>query len=275
MMYKAFLLFAMVAAAFAASISSAAVVHIIEPYALNATNGTTILLGKVGPGQTFYITINSTTDNSTGFPVNYGWNVLNASLLPPGWFAQPQRTDSLSPTLEIRPSPSTPNGTYAFKVTAINTGNYSGLGSVTFIALVNVTPDVFSISVSPKVLHAVIGVPADVQINISNFGVSDNPFLINASGLPAWNRTLQVIALHGTSKTFQYPIVESTPGTYPVNITVSSVSSPLVKQSSHIQMDIPQSLGNDYEALGYGNLLFPIIYEPVYAVLYIIDLILR
>ncbi|MEM3841197.1 MAG: hypothetical protein QXN59_00670 [Candidatus Micrarchaeaceae archaeon] len=258
-----------------AASSVPATVHIIEPYSANVTNGSTLILGKVGPGQTFYITINSTAENKTGFPVSYGWNIVNASGLPPGWFAQPERTDSLSPTLEIRPSPSAATGNYAFRVTATNIGNYSGLGNVTFTSIVNVTPDVFSVKVSPKILHAAVGVPAYVDVNISNLGVSDNPFLINATGLPAWNRSIEVIALHGTSKIFEYPIVESSPGVYPINISVSSITSPLVRKHLYMTLDISQSLGNDYEALGYGDLIFPIIYEPVYAVLYIISLASR
>ena len=274
-MYRLALLAGVLFAVAILSASYASVVQVTEPYAVNVTNGTTLILGRVGPGQPFYITINSTAKNATGFLVNLGWNIINASDLPAGWTAHPKRTYSQSPMVEITPSPLAANGSYAFKVTVSNVGNESGLGNVSFISVINVTPDVFSVNVSPKDLQAVIGAPAEVHINISNFGVSDSPFLISAYGLPSWNRTIQVIALHGTSKTFSYPIVESTPGTYPINISVSSVSSPLVKKSAQISLDIPQSLGNDYEAIGYGSLLFPIIYEPVYAVIYIIDTILR
>ena len=257
------------------ALSAGSYVNVISPYNATIHNNGTIYLGKVGPGQTFYITISSTAFNKTGSPINRGWNELVASGVQKGWVVQNSSLYTSALSVSIKPSPYALNGTYSFYVTAVNIGNYSKLGTVSFRAYVNVTPNVFRLNVSPKVVDVGSGEPANLYISINNTGVSANPFSIGLRGLPAWNTTETVFALHDARRVFPYPVYELTPGVYHLDVHVDSVASPLVYKDSNVTLVVKQSLLNDYSAIGQGTMLFPAVNAPAYAVMYLISLIFR
>lgn len=255
------------------SIPVAASINITEPYPAIVPNNGSMYLGKVGPGQPFYVTAESTAINASGIPIERGWNQLNATGLPAGWVVTNSSVYSEYLTVRITPSSTAANGTYTFRLIARNFGNYSKLGIVEFTAYVNVTPDVFSLTVNPYNITTGPGEPSNIYITINNTGVSDSPFYINAQGLPAWNGTEDVIALHQTSRTFVYPIYEYEPGTYKARMYVGSTASSLVHKQANVTMVVRASVPNDYKAIGYGAAVFPVIYEPVYAVMYLLRLL--
>jgi len=98
-------------------------------------------------------------------------------------------------------------GIYNLTITAINVGNYSRLGNITVYAYVNVTPNVFGLSVTPTNIRSGIGQPTNLYITINNTGISNDPFSINVYGLPAWNVSDQVVALHATTSSYVYPVM--------------------------------------------------------------------
>lgn len=198
---------------------------------------------------------------------------MYASGLPQGWVVSNSSIYSKYLSVKVTPYANAPNGTYQFKIIAQNFGNYSKLGSIEFTAYVNVTPNVFALSVSPTNISVGPGQPASIQVTINNTGVSDSPFYITAKGLPAWNSSMEVIALHDTSKSFSYPVYEDEPGLYTATMYVSSVASPLIHKESSISLLVQASVPNDYSAIGSGSVAFPIIYEPAYAVMYFIRLL--
>jgi len=258
-----------------AALAHASYVNITEPYNTTVIQNSSVYLGKVGPGETFYVTISATTTNQTGASVPIGWDELEASSLPNGWLSTNSPLYTSSPSIKIAVSPQAPNGTYSFNLSAINVGNYSKLGTLRFTAYVNVTPDVFKLDVTPTSISAAPGVPADIYVSVNNTGVSDSPFNITIHGLPAWNLSETVIALHHTVGYYTYPVYENEPGQYNIQLYVSSVSSPLVNKQSSITLTTKASVPNDYAALGQGALTFPIVYAPAYAVMYLIDIIAR
>lgn len=270
-----YLLITMIAAVALIAISGATYVNITEPYNATVNQNGSIYLGKVGPGQTFYVTISATTENSTGATYSIGWDELIASSLPNGWITENSALYTTNPSIKITVAPQAQNGTYSFNLTAINLGNYSKLGDLKFLAYVNVTPDVFKLNVNPTVIDSAPGVPFNIYVNINNTGVSDSPFNITLVGLPAWNYSKEEIALHHTQGSFVYPVYVDEPGVYHVGLYVSSVASPLIYKQSNLTLTTKASIPNDYEALGQGALTFPIIYAPAYAVMYLIDLIAR
>ncbi len=252
--------------------ANATYLSVIGPVSANLTQNQSVYLGKVGPGQSFYVLANATTTNSSGTKViNIGWDRLYASGLPQGWSMQASPLYENPMKMKVTVSPNAPYGQYKLTLQAENVGNYSKLGNLTFYAYVNVTPDVFKLNVNPTYISTGTGQPANLYINISNTGISDDPFIINAYGLPAWNVSYQVISLHGTSKTFIYPVFIDEPGSYNFNLTVSSSSSGLISQSYGITLVSQASLLNDYSAIGQGVVLSPIIYGPVYSVMLLID----
>lgn len=257
---------------FLAIMSSGAYVKVIEPYNATLYNSGSVYLGDVGPGQTFYITITAASTNSNGLLINYGWNSFTAMNLPEGWVVQNSSFNTQTLSINIRPAENAPDGRYSFNLTAINTGNYSGLGTVQFTAYVNVTTDVFKLNLSPTNVSAGIGKPTNIYITIDNTGVSDSPFVVSVAGLPGWSaQPLEVIALHSTTKSIVFPLYEYTPGVYTAVFHVESLASPLVYKNTNVTLVVKPSLYNDYLAIGQGAPIFPIIYEPAYAIEYLIS----
>lgn len=247
-------------------------ISIIGPVTANLTQNQTIYLGKVGPGQSFYVLANATTTNASGTKlINIGWDKLYAPLLPQGWSMQQSPLYENPMKMKITVAPNAAYGEYKVPLTAVNVGNYSKLGNMTFFAYVNVTSNVFQLNVSPTTVSAGTGQPVNLYITINNTGISDDPFIINAYGLPAWNISYQVISIHGIAKTFIYPVFIDEPGQYKFNLTVTSSSSNLVSQSYGIDLISQASLLNDYSAIGQGVVLSPVLYGPVYSVMLLIN----
>ena len=233
-----------------------------------------LYLGKVGPGESFYILASASTVNASGVPINIGWDTINATGLPAGWAAQGTPLYENPMKLKITIPSDTANGTYKLVINAVNIQNYSRLGNLTFTAFINVTPNVFNLNVAPTNISVGVGQPYNLKVTINNTGASDDPFVINAQGLPAWNVSDEVIASHSTVSTFSYPVYVNEPGVYSFNITVGSASSSLVAKSYKINMVAKASLLNDFAAVGQGVPLSPIIYEPTYAVMLLIKYVI-
>ncbi len=256
-------------------LTSASYVYMTEPYVATISQNGSVYLGDIGPGQTFYITIFSNTTNAGGQNVPLGWNKLYATALPSGWVVSNSSTYTPTLSVEIRPSPNASFGAYAFNLTAVNLGNYSGIGPMTFRAFINVSPNVFRLQAEPQHISAGLGVPAYVYITINNTGVSDNPFVITLTGLPAFNQSKTVIAPHSTTGRFTFPIYESTPGVWHAKLEISSLTSPSIYKTENITFTVRATLLNDVLALNQGTLIYPVVYAPVYAVQYLIGLIAK
>ncbi len=250
-----------------ASTAAANYVTLIEPHAAVVYSNQSIALGKVGPGQTFYVTISANATNNTGALFTRGWNKVVVTGLPPGWIAENSSLYNQELSVKVTASPLAQNGTYAFNLTAINLGNYSKLGTVRFTVQINVTPDVFRLGVTPTNISTGPGQPENIYVTINNTGVSDSPFIISVNNLPGWNTTQTVIALHNTRETFTYPVYVNEPGVYTAQLNVSSASSSLVSKRVGVSLTVAASVLNDYKALGQGSIAFPVIYEPVYAIM--------
>lgn len=258
-------------------LASISATYVVVEGPVNATlNGsqTSFYLGKVGPGESFYVLASANTTNAKGELVNVGWDQLEAIGLPAGWTSQSSSLYDNPMKMKITVSPNA-YGNYTLKLRAVNLKNYSGLGNFTFTGYVNVTPDVLDVAVSPANLRSGIGQPANLYVSIGNTGISDDPFLISATGLPAWNSTDTVISVHGTTGRYTYPVFADEPGVYSFNLTVSSTTSALVKKSFPVTFTVKESLINDYDAVGNGVSLSPIIFEPVYAFMSLLDYVYK
>ncbi len=251
----------------AMALSNATYLGIIGPSSATLANGQSIHLGKVAPGESFYILASATTTNASGFTVNIGWDQLTAPVLQSGWSSQPSPLYANPMKLKVTVPSNAAYGTYNMTIRAVNlyhnTENYS-LGNLTVTAYVNVSPDVYNITVSPTMINSGIGQPTNIYINVNNTGISDDPFKINAYGLPAWNLSDQVVVLHGHRSTYIYPVYVNEPGTYNFNIDVNSTTSPSVSTSVPVTIVAQASLLNDYSAVGQGVILSPVILEPSY-----------
>lgn len=256
---------------FAFASASASYLQIVGPINATLVNNGTVYLGKVAPGQSFYILASANTTNKTGTFVNLGWSALSQVKLPTGWSFQSSKLYENPMKARIAVSSDAKNGTYEIVFRAVNVGNYSRLGNLTVYAFVNVTPQVFSLNVTPTKIDAGLGQPSNIYVTINNTGISDDPFYIMAIGLPAWNVTDQVISRHGTKNTFIYPVFLNEPGVYHFNLTVGSTTSTLVSKTYPVDFTVKESLLNDYQAIGNGVVLSPLIFEPAYAFMSLLD----
>ncbi len=233
--------------------------------------GGSIYLGKLGPGESFYILASASTPNATGSYINIGWDTLQALNLPSGWSAQPSPLYENPMKLKITASPYAQNGIYNLTIRAVNVQNYSRLGNLTVHAYVNVTQNVFSLDVSPTSISTGVDQPSDLHITINNTGISGDPFLVNAYGLPAWNVSREAVSGPSSVSTLDYPVYVDEPGQYVFNLTVTSATSPLITQSHRITLDVQASVLNDYYATGHGVVLSPIIVEPAYGLMLLLS----
>jgi hypothetical protein len=246
------------------AIANAMYLNVTGPVAGTLTNNQGLFLGNIGPGQSFYVSASATTTNESGLLVNIGWDRMEAINLPQGWSAQPSPLYENPMKIKITVAPHAAYGIYNITIKAINIQNYSKLGNITVNAYVNVTPNVFRLSVNPTNISSGINEPTNLYVTINNTGISDDPFDINLYGLPAWNLSDQVVALHSTSSSYVYPVFVSTPGTYQFNLTVSSTTNPLISRSYLISLVAQPNLLNDYSAVGQGVVLSPIVFGPSY-----------
>ena len=175
--------------------SAATYVSIQGPVMANLTNNGFVHLGKVGPGESFYVLASpNTTDN--GNYINLGWDTLETVNLSGGWSSLRSPLYQNPMKVKITVAPDAPDGTYKITLRSVNIQNYSRIGNLTFFAYVNVSRNIFKVDVSPNSLSSGPGQPADIHVSINNTGISDEPFYISAGGLPAWNATDEVISLH-------------------------------------------------------------------------------
>ncbi len=254
-------------------ISGATYLTIQDPISTQLYQNGSISLGKVAPGQSFSIVASSTTTNDSGVILTDGWDTLKAIQLPPGWTSQPSPSYANPMKMKITVIAEAANGTYPMVIEAVN--YYGKVDNLTFNAYMNVTPNVLNSSVSSTQLVAGVGQPTNIRVTINNTGASDDPFVINASGLPAWDLPISVIAAHSTTNTYLYPVFVNEPGVYKFNFTIDSATSPLVHRTYPMVLTVQSSLLNDYSATGQGVILSPVIYEPVYAFMQLINYLYR
>ena len=255
----------------ASEVNAATYVSIVGPRNATLYNNQSIYLGKVGPGESFYISASPNTTNAQGQSVVLGWDTIEAISLPAGWDSQKAALYEDPMKMKVTVPSNAKSGKYMITVRTVNLNNYSKIGNLTFYAYVNVTPDVFRLIVTPSSIDVGPGQPGDLYVTINNTGISDDPFIINAYGLPAWNSSDEVISLHSTRNSFVYPVYLYEPGSYRFNLTVSSATSPLINESYGINMTVKEDLANDYQALDKGIALSPVIEEPVYSFISILD----
>ncbi|MGC8479195.1 MAG: hypothetical protein ACP5M9_00800 [Candidatus Micrarchaeia archaeon] len=263
--FRTFLISVLGAVFFLGVVNATTYIAIQSPVVATLYNNGSTYIGKVGPGESFYILTNASTTNKTGAYVNIGWDTLTAVKLPSGWYAQSSPSYANPMRIRITVSPNSTNSRYALVLRAVNFNNYSKLGNLTFTAYVNVSTNVFTVSVTPNTVYSGINQPVNLYIKINNTGISDDPFIISSKGLPSWNVTDSAISLHGKSTVFKYPIFVGQPGLYKLNLTVSSSSSSLLRESYPINFEVNTTVLNDYKAIGSGVPLSPIIFEPAYA----------
>ena len=269
---RATYLFAMfIASCLTLAAVNATYLQISGPVSAALHQNDSIQLGKVGPGESFYVLASAATTNASGSEINIGWDTLKAVSLPDGWSAQASPLYENPMKLKITVAPTAATGNYTMVLQAVNIGNYSRLGNLTINARIEVTLDVLDTNVLPGKLLAGVGQPVNLNVYMNNTGASDDPFIIEATGLPVLNAPYEVIAKHGSVSRFLYPVFVNEPGVYPFNLTINSTTSPLIHKTYKEELVVQSSVLNDYSATGQGLVISPLIYEPSYAFMLLLN----
>ena len=269
-------LLALVAIMLVSVVACADYLNVIEPIRSTLMSQQTIRVGDAGPGQTFAIVADRASDggNCVNNYCQYGWDQLvpindTISPIPDGWEVQASQTQETPMRAKIKIGPITPDGQYLIGMKAVDEGNYDGLGNLTFYVNVTVTRDVFTISVDPSSAEAGVGEPAIYNVKITNTGVASDPFEISVKDgtLPAWSYKKSALVDYGSEKIVPYEVVLNEENTKTFTLVVNSLSSPLIHAEVPLVVNARSSIVNDWKATTHGLTIFPIILEPVYALM--------
>ena len=242
----------------------------LEPVKKTLYPGETIAVGKAGPGQTVYLVIDRASDGGN-CPNNFcpdGWDTVVATEIPEGWSVEPSPMQETPMKLKIKIAPDAADGEYNLTLSVVDEGNYNQLGNMTIYATVEVSRDVFDISVDPTRVETGVGQPAIYNIRISNTGAASDPFEVRVKegDIPAWRFRKTALVNYGSERTIPYEVVLNEEGERIFTIEVTSPSSPQIHKEMDVVIDSRSNIISDWKATTHGVLIFPILEGPIYAV---------
>lgn len=258
-----------------ASMAHAAVAEVLGPIQANVGDGGAIYLGKIGPGQTIYITVKGTTTTGGKFGVGGTWQILRVLETPAGWESSPSKEMAAQMQATVKAAPDAPDGRYRVQLRLEeDVTKQQQLGSVTFYATIDVDKGVLGTAFLQKNIETGVGQPARYEIVVENKGKASDVFEIKSMGLPAWafEKAIHVPA-EKSVRTF-YEFTANEEGTYEPVITIASKSSSLITAEQKVKLTIRSNVAGDIKATRNGVLLFPAVLEPLYALLGLIGYVI-
>jgi len=246
-------------------------VNVIEPVKKTIGSQGDVRMGTAGPGQTVVLVVERSSDGGN-CPNNYcadGWDTIVPVKVPEGWVVEPSPIHETPMKMKIKVAPDAPNGEYNLTLAAIDEGNYDGLGNMTFSSIVTVSRDVIDISVDPTRVETGVGQPAIYNVKIANTGAASDPFEIKVreGEIPAWRFKKQVLVNYGSERVIPFEVVLNEEDERVFTLEVTSLSSPMIKEEKSLVISSKSNILTDWKATTHGLMLFPIIEEPIYAVI--------
>lgn len=266
-----FSLFAFVVLALLAAHAFAAELNVIRPVDRVVQDGSEILLGDVGPGQTVFLEANALVESGGKFGLGGRWDRLEITDVPEGWNSEDSLLYEQPLKARVKVAPDAADGDYVILARAVDIDGQEELGQVDLRLRVRVTRGVFAMEVEPTRVETGATQPASFTITIRNSGVASDAFEISSDGVPAWNFRKTVFVPYGTARQVQYEFASSEEGEYAPVIRVRSVSSPLVGGEKKVSLGVSTSLWSDYRATNNGLLLFPVFEQAAYSVMGLIS----
>ncbi len=245
------------------SISTA--VNVILPSAPGISEGDTIDVGTVGPGQTVSILIDPNVSTGGIHGIGGKYDQAVAENLPLGWTSLDSKLYQDPLQVRITADPDAPEGNYTYRVKMIDENNGEGLGNLTFIVKERITYDVMDFDVSPSSLTVGPGQPARFAITISNKGSTSDVFQVNATGAKRWEFKKPVFVPAQSTRTIYYEIVGTEEQTIQPTINVVSLASGRIAAQKNVTLSVRSDLLGDYRATNNGVLVFPIFEAPIYS----------
>jgi hypothetical protein len=165
-------------------------------------------------------------------------------------------------TLYVTVGQNTAPGNYTIPITVIDDGNYEGLGSVRFYAVVSVQPHLFNVSV-PTLVHVSAGDRFSFPITVFNNGDLDAVFVVNTS----FNHKQKVVSVFVPAHQRRFVTfngVSDEEGKYEVFVNVYPQCCAHDEETRLMELAVSPSLRGDVKALKRGVFLFPFIEQTVY-----------
>jgi len=252
---------------FAMPLVLASVAEVFAPIAVKVSDGDTVFLGTIGPGQTIDVVVNGAP--TTGGNNNLGgrWDILKVVDTPQGWQGFDSKEMAVRMDAAVKAAPDAPDGTYKIKFTLMEYQNKQGLGSVTFYGTIVVSKDVLASSIAETTVETGVGQPARYTVVIENKGSASDVFQISSSGISGWDYKKTIHVSPGEKLTTFYEIVLNEEKQYSPTITVKSMSSDLLRDDFNVGLIIKSDIAGDIKATKNGVLVFPMILEPLYNLL--------
>jgi len=249
----------------------AATLSVLRPVYFEASDGSELGLGAVGPGQTLSVEADALVTSGGKFGIGGRWDRLEIVEVPMGWSADDSLLYEQPLKARVKVARDAKDGEYMVLVRAVDIEGKEELGEVNLRLRVNVTMDVFGMKVSPARRETGAAQPASYMVTIDNMGVASDAFEISAGGLPVWNFRKTVFVPYGQSRTVPYEVASGEEGEYDVKIKVKSISSDLLSGEQNVHLGVSTSLWSDYRATNNGLLLFPIFEQAAYSVMGLIS----
>ncbi|MEM4633918.1 MAG: hypothetical protein QW275_02065 [Candidatus Anstonellaceae archaeon] len=242
-------------------------ISVLAPVSAQIEEGEQILVGDVGPGQTFIVSVEPKVQSGGKYGLGGAYDMLIATSLPSGWSSSPSKLYSNPLQADITVPVDALPGNYLVELTLWDEAGEQGLGkNVSFYINVSVRRDVMDIKVEPPFRFVGAGQPARYTINILNKGIANDIFIVGSSGVRNWEFRRSIYIPAGTSKAVDYELVGEEESDYQVKIWAKSSSSDAIRSEHEVRLKVHSNLFSDYRAVNKGVLLFPLTQAPLYFV---------
>ncbi len=266
-------LFACVLFAFLVSSTHAAYVKFVEPVTgtFQAGSSEIVDLGVVGPGQKVEVVVDADTgeisrQNQTISRKNANWNLLkvDAGSLPAGWRGENSGENEAPLKAYVIVSTQAPDGTYEFRLQAVDAGE--GVPPLSFSARATVSRNVFNLALTSDPVKVRARETASYVLTLQNTGSANDVFGVQMLGVPGSQpREVQVLVPHNSKVQVTLPANVQEVGAYALTFSSRSLSSNEIKARTRTTLFVGSYLLTDARAAARGVLLFPSAEYAVYA----------
>lgn len=240
--------------------------QVVEPVVKEISEGDTIFLGTIGPGQTISIGIHPKVYTGGKFGEGGRYDYATVTSVPTGWKGKNSKLYGDPLQVEITADKNAPEGEYIAEIAVQDEDNGEKLGEVKFKVKIKIIHDVLDVNVAPSTMTVGPGQPARFAITITNKGTASDVFNVKTEGVERWIFEKPVLVPRMSSKTIVYEITEKEEETYLPKISVISTSSPLIHKEQSVVFKVYPDLLNDFKATNHGIMIFPIFEAPIYSI---------
>lgn len=250
-------------------------VEMLEPVNKEIVPGEEIFLGTIGPGQTLQLNMNPWIYEGEEYVAHYDLAV--AEDLPDGWKSTDSKLYGDPLQVTISASEKESEGMYEVKViiidakkvngTVLTNESAEGVHDVEFKGIIQVQHEIMDVNIEPKEIVTGANQPSKYYITITNKGSASDVFKISSNNIPKWTFEKLVYIPPKSSKTVIYEIVESEEEIFHPIITVVSTSSSIIEKEEELTFTVQSDLFSDFKAVNNGISIFPILEEPIFALM--------